>query len=440
MPILTKYLGFAALVAALSLGAASSQAAQPCASAATRAAHAAQAGQPNGCHPATISGTFSGSQVADGGFSWNGTLQMARYSDPRNGICIPPANKASPSNGCFAWDGQYRGTATFDWVRGAPPAGCSYSQPTGTATVDVNMTIGSGQGNLVFAQQDGWTYDGGGATFYGPGDIVCEDSTSRAGDAIQSPFYASGNGKAITTPDMQDFSGTLDYGASQHWSWALKGDSGTRTRKISKNGLLAIQQEEGLPGCKPKSRGAVCAYEDEFGYCTIGYGHLLGKHKCSAAERKLHWTRDQAEKQLPIDLDKRFEPQVRAVGVPLTQCQYDALVSFAYNVSAKSWKQLLPYLTAARLAEVPTRLGGFIGGHDSKKKKYQVSAALIGRRAREAAVFQHAPCSCDGVVPRLALKTNRKTKQPELTATFFDDDAYTPGWLGSALVKLAKQH
>jgi GH24 family phage-related lysozyme (muramidase) len=445
MPILTKSnvrraIGLAAITSALTLAAATAPAAEPCAAKASRGAHAAQAGTPNGCHPASISGTFSGSQTADGGFSWNGTLQMTLYRDPKNGICIPPAMKATLSYACLPWDGQYRGTATFDWARGAPPAGCSYTQPTGTSTVDVNMTIGSGQGNLVFAQQDGWTYDGVGTTFDGPGNIVCQDRTSAAGDGIQSPFYASGNGTSITTRDMQTFSGTLDYGAGQRWSWELKGDSGTQNRKISKNGLLAIQQEEGLPGCKPKSRGAVCAYEDEFGYCTIGYGHLLGKHRCTAAENRMHWTRDKAVKQLPSDLDKRFEPKVRAVSVPLTQCQYDALVSFAYNVSDKSWKQLLPYLTAAKLADVPTRLGGFIGGHDSKKKKYQVSAALIGRRAREAAVFQHAACSCDGVVPRLALRTNRKTKQPELTATFFDDDSYMPAWLGNALDKLDKQH
>jgi GH24 family phage-related lysozyme (muramidase) len=427
--------------AVLAVFAASPAAAKrPCAGAAT--AHAAQSDIPNGCHPVTITGTFSGSQTSDGGFSWHGTLQLTQLRDTRSGVCDPPRTLATLGNVCLPWDGHYKGTASFDWARDAPPAGCSYTQPTGSATIEVNMTIGSGSGSPVFAIQDGWTYDGVGASFRGPGDVVCPSSTSAAGDGIQSPFYASGNAVLLTTKDMQTFSGTLDYGGGQQWSWTLKGDSGTQTRKISKNGLLAIQQEEGLPGCGAKSpAGAACvkAYEDEFGYCTIGYGHLLGKRGCTAAERKMRWTRERAGKQLPEDLDKRFEPLVRKVGVPLTQCQYDALVSFAYNVSAKSWKQLLPYLTAAKLPAVPDRLGGFIGGTDSKKRKYQVTPALIGRRAREAAVFQHAACPCDGVVPRLGLAKNKKTKSLEVKSTFFNDDAYTPSWLSAAIDRLAKQ-
>ena len=68
------------------------------------------------------------------------------------------------------------------------------------------------------------------------------------------------------------------------------------------------------------------AYVDAAGVMTIGYGHT-GRN----AERGNRITEYYANELLRMDLDK-VESQVNALGVARTQGQFDALVSFVFNV------------------------------------------------------------------------------------------------------------
>lgn len=68
------------------------------------------------------------------------------------------------------------------------------------------------------------------------------------------------------------------------------------------------------------------AYVDAAGVMTIGYGHT-GRN----AERGNKISQYYAEELLRRDLDK-VESQVNALGVAHTQGQFDALVSFTFNV------------------------------------------------------------------------------------------------------------
>lgn len=90
--------------------------------------------------------------------------------------------------------------------------------------------------------------------------------------------------------------------------------------KISANGVDVIKHFE---DCR------LTAYQCSAGVWTIGWGHT-GK----SVKQGLVWTQQQADAALSDDL-RQFERDVNSlVKVPLTQGQFDALVSFAYNVGS----------------------------------------------------------------------------------------------------------
>jgi lysozyme len=68
-------------------------------------------------------------------------------------------------------------------------------------------------------------------------------------------------------------------------------------------------------------------YQDSVGVWTIGYGHTAG-----VGPHSPDLTEAQAEKLLREDLDREYAPKVNALGLPLNQNQFDALVSFVYNL------------------------------------------------------------------------------------------------------------
>jgi lysozyme len=90
--------------------------------------------------------------------------------------------------------------------------------------------------------------------------------------------------------------------------------------KISPAGVDLIKEFEGFPsGGRP--------YQDIVGVWTIGYGHTEG-----VGPHSPRLTEPQASALLAKDLDSKYGPFVDAIHVPLQQHQYDALVSFVYNV------------------------------------------------------------------------------------------------------------
>ncbi len=88
--------------------------------------------------------------------------------------------------------------------------------------------------------------------------------------------------------------------------------------KISQAGIDAIVQREG-------SRTE--AYPDSRGIWTIGVGHTGPE-----VHRGLVWTPAQVDAALSSDLGWAETEVNRMVTVPLTQNQFDALVSFTFNI------------------------------------------------------------------------------------------------------------
>lgn len=94
--------------------------------------------------------------------------------------------------------------------------------------------------------------------------------------------------------------------------------------KISEKGLTLVKNFEGLE---------LKAYKDSVGILTIGYGST-GPHVTQGMEI----TTEQAESLLKSDVG-RFEKGVQElVKVPLNQNQFDALVSFSFNLGLGNLK------------------------------------------------------------------------------------------------------
>ncbi len=89
--------------------------------------------------------------------------------------------------------------------------------------------------------------------------------------------------------------------------------------KTSQRGIDLIKEFE---GCKLE------AYKDSVGIPTIGVGHT--KNVCM--EHTI--TMEQADALLRADLADAEKAVNQYVGVPLTQNQFDALVSFTFNLGA----------------------------------------------------------------------------------------------------------
>lgn len=119
------------------------------------------------------------------------------------------------------------------------------------------------------------------------------------------------------------------------------------------------------------------------GKWTIGWGCTEGITEGTV------WTRERAEQGLRIELEKAERIVARHVTVDLNQNQFDALVSFAYNVgegSAKvpgfSTSTLLKCVNRGDAAGAARAFGMWVNSNGVKNVP-----GLVARRAREAALF-----------------------------------------------------
>jgi lysozyme len=91
-------------------------------------------------------------------------------------------------------------------------------------------------------------------------------------------------------------------------------------------------------------------YNDAAGHATIGFGHLIHRGRLTAAD-VAQWgtiSRDRGLDLLRGDAREAEQAVAGAVTVPLTQPEFDALVSFVFNVGAGAFRSstLLRRLTA----------------------------------------------------------------------------------------------
>ena len=147
------------------------------------------------------------------------------------------------------------------------------------------------------------------------------------------------------------------------------------TMKTSDAGLFALALHEGI---------VPAPYRDSVGVWTYGIGHTLGAGYPDPEKmlRGMPTNLDAALRDV-FDLFRRdvakYEAGVnRAVKVPVTQAQFDALVSFHYNTGAIGRASLVKRLNA-----------GDVGGAATGMMAWSKPAEIIPRRKAEQALFAH---------------------------------------------------
>lgn len=142
-------------------------------------------------------------------------------------------------------------------------------------------------------------------------------------------------------------------------------------REIDDEGFNALKEDEGFEDH---------AYQDEGGVWTIAYGH-------TPARRGQTITRAAGEQLLRIDIREYENGVESAVKVALSDPEFAALVIFAYNVGMPTfWKStLLKKLNQGSYAAVPAELHKYV--YVTVNGRKVVSAGLVHRRAKEAAMF-----------------------------------------------------
>ena len=176
---------------------------------------------------------------------------------------------------------------------------------------------------------------------------------------------------------------------------ATPGQAGTAGPAVAPGGL--VLSDTGLrfiadfEGFRPN------LYNDAAGHCTIGYGHLVHRGVCNGGEpeefrRPAGITQVRALELLRADAADAARAVNRLVRVPLDQDQFDALVSFTFNVGEGALRDstLLRELNAGRYDAVPAQLNRWTraGG--------RILSGLVRRRAAEGALFSRGGLPASG--------------------------------------------
>ena len=159
------------------------------------------------------------------------------------------------------------------------------------------------------------------------------------------------------------------------------------TLRVSEAGLSLIKQFEGQ---------RLKLYNCPAGHCSVGWGHLVHKGPCdgSASEQTFinGITEEGAQLLLAGDVCYKAEIFVRQlVKVPLTQNQYDALVSFVYNVGPDIDADTIPEGLGDSTLLKKLNAGDYAGAADEflhwNHANGKVLAGLTRRREAERALF-----------------------------------------------------
>lgn len=148
--------------------------------------------------------------------------------------------------------------------------------------------------------------------------------------------------------------------------------------RLMKASILAVNLLKEVEGWRDKP------YRDSGGKCTIGYGHLI-KEGEYCPDRI---TVDQGEKYLRDDITEAERTVNSTVKVPLTQHQFDALVSFTFNIGAGAWavSDTLKILNNGEHHRMPARMLMWV--KVTKNGVKVVEEGLINRRLKEVRLWQ----------------------------------------------------
>lgn len=145
----------------------------------------------------------------------------------------------------------------------------------------------------------------------------------------------------------------------------------------SPEGLDIIKKHEGVK---------MVVYADPIGLPTGGVGHLLSSKEKEQMPIGTPLSEGQVDNWLREDVKEAEAAVKRLVKVPLNQSQFDALVSFTFNVGAGALgtSQLLRLTNQGKFTEAAQQFQRWVYA-DGK-----IFQGLRNRRKDEAALFTHA--------------------------------------------------
>lgn len=127
------------------------------------------------------------------------------------------------------------------------------------------------------------------------------------------------------------------------------------------------------------------------GNCTVGYGSLVHRNPCTAAELARPVTQAQAASLFAVNIDDVERAVQRNLKVTLTQAQFDALVSYTFNRGARGARPVFDLINKGDLRGVANEISRSTSVTVKNKagKRVLVKAGgLVKRRAEESAPFR----------------------------------------------------
>ena len=153
--------------------------------------------------------------------------------------------------------------------------------------------------------------------------------------------------------------------------------------RIDQDGINLIKKWEGL---------YLKAYQDSVGVWTIGWGSIKNTNLGIDVYPGLVITREKAEEWLHVELDEKAVALNRLLNVPVSQGEFNVLMSFEYNlgIGALQHSTLLKLLNQRNYDAVPAQILRYDHGDG------RVIRGLTERRRDEARIWTAAAHGVQG--------------------------------------------
>lgn len=157
-----------------------------------------------------------------------------------------------------------------------------------------------------------------------------------------------------------------------------------QTMRMSTAGIEALRQRE---------HAVFRYYNDAANNCTFGVGTVAHLGPCTAEELQREVSTADVNAQLPARV-RSAEAAVRQMvrNHPLTQAQFDSLVSFTYNTGRTGASQTLQAANRGADAEVVRHMNNTVYVHPRDAHGHRLAPVrvqgLVNRRREEVSPFQ----------------------------------------------------
>ncbi len=190
--------------------------------------------------------------------------------------------------------------------------------------------------------------------------------------------------------------------------------------KVSNKGLLELASHEGIVPTR---------YKDSVNVWTWGIGHTKAAGDPDPEKMTGISTTEEVLRVFRIDVQK-YETYVNALGLQLLQHEFDALVSFVYNLGNSNLRKLVGGRKREEIAAAMLKYT-IAGGKEN--------AGLVKRRKLERDLFLNGKYSSNGLVPVYSVDKNYRPVLPKLVKISFEDTV-TPvsKGLGEILLSVLK--